>query len=430
MSSESLQNARADAVRDTDIAVVGGGVIGLASALALLNDGRRVCVLEANTLGSGSSHGNCGTITPSHATPLAAPGVIAQALRWMLTPDAPLYVHPRLDPRLWGWLLRFALRCNARDWRQSALAKSALLNDSRERLQDWVRDYGLQCEFEQSGVDYVFRDERTFAAGQIELDLLRELGIRIELIDGRRYEAEDPAFKPGLAGAIRFDHDAVLRPDRYVDALAQAVRARGGVIVEGCRLQTLDTDGAGVALGTSQGALHAREVVLALGAWSPQLSDAIGLAGLKRAIQPGKGYSITYDRPARVPRRPVVLRERKVCVTTWGSGYRLGSTMEFSGYDDSLNPRRLAALERGAAEYLHEPVGPVERERWYGWRPMSSDDIPLIGRVPGRDGLWLATGHGMMGVSMSAGTGQLVADLIGGRAPAIDPTPYRPERFA
>ncbi|RDZ29759.1 FAD-dependent oxidoreductase [Lysobacter silvisoli] len=417
-------------MRATDVAVVGGGVIGLTAALALLQAGRSVQVLEANTLGSGSSHGNCGTITPSHATPLAAPGVIALALRWMLTPDAPLYVHPRLDPRLWGWLLRFALRCNARDWRSSALAKSALLNDSRERLQQWVADYGLECEFAQTGVDYIFRDERAFAAGQIELDLLRELGVRVEVVDGRTYEARDSAFKPGLAGAICFEHDAVLRPDRYVDALAKAVRGRGGVIVEHCRVQGLDRDGDACRLRSSQGELRAKDVVLALGAWSPQLSDAIGLPSLKRAIQPGKGYSITYDRPAQVPRRPVVLRERKVCVTAWDSGYRLGSTMEFSGYDDSLNPRRLAALERGAAEYLHAPVGPVERERWYGWRPMSSDDIPLIGRVPGRDGLWLSTGHGMMGVSMSVGSGQLLADLMLDRAPAIDPQPYRPERFA
>ena len=156
--------------------------------------------------------------------------------------------------------------------------------------------------------------------------------------------------------------------------------------------------------------MRARDAIIALGAWSPQLSDAIGLPSLKRVMQPGKGYSITYDRPALMPRRPVVLRERKVCVTMWDSGFRLGSTMEFSGFDDSLNPRRLAALER--------------------WRPMSLDDVPLIGRVPGRDGLWLATGHGMMGVSMSAGTGQLIADLIAGRSPAIDPHPYRPERFA
>jgi D-amino-acid dehydrogenase len=154
------------------------------------------------------------------------------------------------------------------------------------------------------------------------------------------------------------------------------------------------------------------------------------MPALRGVMQPGKGYSITYDAPARVPSRPLMLRERAVCVTAWPSGYRLGSTMEFSGFDETLNARRLAALERGAAEYLHEPVGPVVRERWFGWRPMSCDDIPIIGRVPGRDGLWLATGHGMMGIGMSTGTGQLIADLVTGRDPAMDPTPFSPSRFA
>ncbi|WP_363796380.1 FAD-dependent oxidoreductase [Lysobacter firmicutimachus] len=421
--------ARTDRGR-SDVIVVGAGVIGLACALALLETGRSVRVIDAGRIGGGSSHGNCGTITPSHATPLAAPGVIAQALRWMLTPDAPLYVHPKLDLQLWGWLLRFAARCNERDWRASAQAKSALLNDSRARLEDWVGRYGLVCEFDNAGVDYVFRERKSFEGGQFELDLLREFGIQVEVIDGARYEAQDPAFKPGVAGAIRFEHDAVLRPDRYVAELARTVSARGGELIEQCRLQDLQRDGEEYRALTSQGVLRAGQVVVATGAWSPKLSQLIGLSSLPRAMQPGKGYSITYDRPALVPRRPVVLRERKVCVTMWDSGFRLGSTMEFSGYDESLNPRRLAALERGAAEYLHHPVGPVERERWYGWRPMSVDDVPIVGAVPGRDGLWLATGHGMMGVSMSAGTGQLIADLIAGRAPAIDPHPYRPERFA
>ncbi|SDW55234.1 NAD(P)/FAD-dependent oxidoreductase [Lysobacter enzymogenes] len=416
--------------RREDVVIVGAGVIGLACALILIEDGRRVRVIDAGRIGGGSSHGNCGTITPSHATPLAAPGVIAQALKWILTPDAPLYLQPRLDPQLWGWLLRFAARCNERDWRASAVAKAALLNDSRERLQEWVARYGLVCEFDSSGVDYVFRSEDGYAHGQHELDLLREFGVGVELIDGGAYEAQDPAFKPGLVGAIRFAHDAVLRPDRYVAELARAVRERGGELQEYCALKDLREDADGVVLDTSHGLVHAREAVVALGAWSPKLADAIGLPALKGAIQPGKGYSITYDRPELLPRRPVVLKEPKVCVTMWDSGYRLGSTMEFSGFDESLNPRRLAALERGAAQFLHQPLGPVERERWYGWRPMSFDDVPLIGRVPGRQRLWIANGHGMMGVSMSAGTGQLLADLIGGRAPAIDPHPYRPERFA
>jgi D-amino-acid dehydrogenase len=104
--------------------------------------------------------------------------------------------------------------------------------------------------------------------------------------------------------------------------------------------------------------------------------------------------------------------------------------MEFSGYDDTLNARRLDALERGAREFLHEPVGPEVRERWFGWRPMSCDDVPILGRMPGRQHVWLATGHGMMGIGMSAGTGQLMADLVAGRETAIDPTPYSPARFA
>jgi D-amino-acid dehydrogenase len=169
--------------------------------------------------------------------------------------------------------------------------------------------------------------------------------------------------------------------------------------------------------------------VLALGAWSPKLSDAIGLPSLRRTIQPGKGYSITYDRPALVPRRPVVLRERKVCVTAWGSGYRLGSTMEFSGYDARLNRTRLDALVRAARAYLREPTGPVLQEEWFGWRPMTVDDLPLVGTAPGRHGLWLATGHGMMGMGMSAVTGRLLAELMTGAAPCVDPAPVRADRF-
>ena len=410
-----------------DVLIIGGGAIGLATALALLDAGRGVRILEAGAVGGGASHGNCGTITPSHAPPLAAPGVVAQALRWMFTPDAPLYLKPRVDPALWHWLLRFAARCNPRDWRQSTQARAALLNDARARLADWVSRYGLQCEFEEEGLDYVFRDPRKFQQYVDESVVLKTFGIATQVFGGTDYEREEPAMLPGVAGAIRFPGDARLRPDRYVAELARVVRERGGVIEEQCRVDRLEPMSDGVRLATSQGERKGGEAVIALGAWTPAFARRLGI---RAPIQPGKGYSITYSRPARVPRHPMVLKDRSVCVTVWGSGFRLGSTMEFSGHDDTLNATRLAALERGAREFLREPVGAEVHERWCGWRPMTWDDLPLLGRAPGQRKVWIAAGHGMLGISMSTATGQLMADLMTGRPPAFDPSPYRPERFA
>lgn len=411
-----------------DVLVIGGGVIGLATALALVEAGRGVRVLEMKTIGSGSSHGNCGTITPSHSAPLAAPGTIAKALRWMLTPDAPFYVAPRFDPALWHWMRRFAARCNPRDWRAAMAARSAILQASRRSLPEWIARHGLDCEFEASGVDYVFRTEPALAHFAAELAPLAELGIASETIDGAEYLRREPALKDGVVGVVRFPGDARLRPDRYVAALARALRDAGGIIEEGAEVRGIHRDKHDIEVATADGGWRARDVIVATGAWSPLLARTTGLA--KLPIQPGKGYSITYDRPALAPRHPVVLYERSVCVTTWDSGFRLGSTMEFSGYDAKLNRRRLDALERGAREYLHEPVGPVKREEWYGWRPLTWDDLPILGRAPGHAHVWLATGHGMLGVSMSTGTAELMADLVCGRTPRIDPAPYAAGRFA
>ena len=254
-------------------------------------------------------------------------------------------------------------------------------------------------------------------------------GFRSRVVDGRQYEAREPALKPGVAGAICFDGDAALRPDRYVDELARVVRERGGTIVEQCALLGLDHDSNGVRMRTAQGELRARDAVLALGAWSPRLADAVGLPFLKRAMQPGKGYSITYSAPTLVPKRPLMLRDRSVCVTAWGSGFRLGSTMEFSGYDEIA---QRAPVGGAGAWCARVPARAVRCAAPGAVVRLAADELrrrPDHRPVPGRDGLWLATGHGMMGVSMSAGTGQLVADLIAGRAPAVDPTPYRMERF-
>ncbi len=412
---------------DADVLILGGGVIGLACAHYLLQGGRSVRILERGNVGAATSHGNCGTITPSHAPPLAAPGTIRKALRWMLTPDAPLYVKPRLDPALAHWLLQFARRCNLGDWRAAGLAKAALLQSSRTLIEGLIKGHALDCEFEPTGVRHIYKDAMEFEQACRDSPGLAEFGIATEIVAADRLARDEPALLPGMAGAIEFPGDAHLRPDRYCAELARIVRAQGGIIEEGAAVTGFIAQGGRLdGVRTSDGPRRGRDVLAAFGPWSPAVLRQLGL---KIPIQPGKGYSITYARPALAPRMPIVLKERSVCVTAWGSGYRLGSTMEFSGYDDSLNRRRLDALERAAAEYLREPVGPVKQEEWFGWRPMTWDDLPILGQAPGWTNLWLATGHGMLGVTMSAGTGNLLADLICGRVPAVDPTPYRADRF-
>lgn len=409
-----------------DVIVVGAGAIGLASALALRAQGRQVRVIDRGRVGGATSHGNCGTITPSHAPPLAAPGVPRRALRWMLDPRAPLYVRTRLDPTLWRWLLQFGARCNARDWLQSTRARGALLDDSRQRLAEWVQAHALDCEFDARGLDYVFGDARNFDHHVAECEALNAQGIATTCIPGADYARANPAFHDRLAGAIHFPGDAQLRPDRYTAELARVLRAQGVVIDEQVDVQGFSDDAQGVRVQADGQLLAARELVLATGPWSRHWARQLDL---RVPIQPGKGYSLTWSRPAQVPQRPVVLKDHSVFVIAWREALRLGGTMEFAGADPSLRATRLRALQQAADHYLRAPCGAQLQEQWCGWRPMSVDDVPLIGRAPAHPHVWLAAGHGMLGISMSAGTGQLIADLVCGRTPAIDPAPYRPERF-
>ena len=420
-------NARMDASR-SDVLILGGGVVGLSCALYLLKAGARVRVLEQGTPGCGSSHGNCGTITPSHAAPLAMPGMLGVALRSMFRADAPLYLNPRIDgPRL-RWLMGFARRCNWRDFEHAAQARAAILQRSRHLLGALIRDERLDCEFVEAGLLYVYRQSRQMVDDEHHhASLLDRSGIPVQRLRGDEVEAMEPALKSGVLGGLFHPEDARLRPDRYVAELARLVRERGGVIETGAKIERFETDGRRIVrVVTSRGDFAGERVLLALGAWSPLLGQRLGL---RLPMQPGKGYSLTYTRPTHAPRHAMVLRDVSVCVTTWESGFRLGSTMEFSGYAEGLNRRRLDALRRGAAECLREPEGPELQEEWWGWRPMSVDEVPIIGPSTRWSNLHLATAHGMLGVSMSAATGELVAAQLNETTPSFDPAPYAPARF-
>jgi D-amino-acid dehydrogenase len=412
----------------SDVLIMGGGVIGLACALYLLKAGASVRVLEQGLPGSGSSHGNCGTITPSHAGPLTMPGMVGTALRSLLRRDAPLYVNPRPDPERARWLLGFARHCTWRDFNYAGEARGALLARSRTLLDDLVDTEGLACEFEDVGELYVYRDGRAMQADRPHVELLRRLGMDVRVLVGDDVLALEPSLRDGVVGGLLHPGDARLRPDRYVAELARRVRELGGAIETGARVDEFVFDGGRIShVRTTCGVFSGDRVVMALGAWSPLVGK---LLDIRLPMQPGKGYSLTWDQPPeRVPTHSLVLREAAVCVTPWVSGFRLGSTMEFSGFSEGLNAVRIDALRRGAAAYLHESEGRGEVVPWWGWRPMSVDELPIVGPSARWSNLTYATAHGMLGISMSAATGELVASLLAGPAPVLDPTPYSPARF-
>lgn len=409
-----------------DILVVGAGAVGLCCAYQLLREGRAVTVLEQSRVGAGSSHGNCGTVTPS-LLPLPSPDTMRHAVRWLLQRDAPLYVKP-WPPTRWPWLLSFARHCTSAEFARILSVKAPLLLASRKLLGQWVREIPLDCEFIEQGHLSVYRDLREWEKARRLVRVWQDAGIATQVLEPAAARALEPCLSPAVVGALMHPGDASLRPDRYVEALRAAVVGLGGRIEEGVTVTGLEAmDAQTAAVSTAAGRRAAREIVLASGAWSRPLARSLGL---HLPVEPGKGYSITCARPAQAPRIPVVLKERSVCVTSWGDSLRLGSTMEFSGYDTSLNRVRLDALRRALPEYL--AIGNVAsvREEWWGWRPMTPDDLPLLGRARRWRNLVIATGHGMLGITLSAITGLLVGEIIAGRAPSVDLAPLAPERFS
>jgi D-amino-acid dehydrogenase len=410
------------------VAIVGGGVIGAACAYYLRRGGHDVTLIERNTFGSGCSHGNCGFVCPSHILPLAVPGAIRSGLKALLDPRGAFAIKPRLDPALWSWLLRFARRCNTRDMLRAGMAIQALLNSSRSLYAELLAEERIECEWESRGLLFVIQTGRAmdhFAA--TDRILSDHFGLAARRFDGSSLTALEPALKDGLAGGWLYDTDSHLRPDKLMAAWRGVLERRGVALSEHCAVETIIHQGRRAkGLQTSTGPLTADIFIIAAGALAPLLGRGLGC---RLPIQPGKGYSITMRRPARCPTYPLIFEEHRVAVTPMQSAYRIGSTMEFAGYDSTLNRRRLELLREGARPYLHEPFGDPVIEEWFGWRPMTPDSVPIIGASPALENVFVAAGHNMLGLSMAPATGKLIAEMLDGRTPHIDPGPYAASRF-
>jgi D-amino-acid dehydrogenase len=414
--------------RHDDVLIVGAGIIGIACAHYLSSAGLRVTVIDQGRVAGGCSHGNCGYICPSHVLPLTEPGAIATAIKSLFNPRAPFRVKPRLSPALWQWMWQFARRCNRRQMLTAGRHLKAILDSSLREYRRLVPEESLDCEWKESGLLYVLRTGhgmREFA-GTDRL-LTDEFGVTARRIEGAQLTSFDPALKPGLAGAFHYEQDVSVRPDLLNASWSGRLRSRGVSFIEQCRLEQIrKLRGNVIALATSRGEMSADRVVFATGAWSPRLSSDLECP---IPVEPGKGYSVTMSRPDPCPRYPMLFPEHRVGVSPFEKGYRLGSMMEFAGYDTTIPPDRIRQLQDSATPYLAVPSPCGTLQTWYGWRPMTWDSLPIIGRVPKLQNAYLATGHNMLGLSLAAATGKLIAELIGGRVPHIDPAPYSPERF-
>ncbi|MCA9127752.1 MAG: FAD-dependent oxidoreductase [Planctomycetales bacterium] len=412
------------------VIVVGGGVIGVTCAHYLAQDGWAVTVIDRGRIGGACSHANCGLICPSHVLPLTEPGALWSAAGALLSPNGAFRIKPRLDVSLWRWLLSFARRCNTRDMLSAARMIAPLLSSSMQEYRQLFTDAedASVCQWQEKGLLFVYESEQALHAFEKTNRILSEqFSEPAKLLDAAATRQLEPALKDTVAGSWFYEHDAHLRPDRLLHSLRDRLETGGTVFVENCDLLKVSgSHSQARRLETSQGKMTADQFVFCLGAWSPQLESQLGC---KIPIQPGKGYSITTNRPKLCPEIPLIFPEHRVAVTPMQSSLRLGSIMEFAGYDSSIRAERLQLLRDGAARYLTEPFGDQEQETWFGWRPMTYDSVPIIGRTPRWNNAWLATGHNMLGLTLAPATGRLVMELLGDYPTHLDASCYSVNRF-
>lgn len=408
---------------DFDCLIVGGGIVGAMSGYYLQQAGQRVGIIDQGAFGGACSHGNCGYISPSHVLPLTTPGAVMKSLKSMLRPDSPFYVKPQLSPTFLKWMWNFSRRCNERDMLQAAASIHRLLASSAQLYEDVIMGESMECEWERIGLLFVYQDHHEFEEYESTNTMTRErFGVDAKPIDAEQLVAMEPALKPGLGGAWFFECDSHLRPDRLMAELKRVLEAKGVTIREHCKATSLRMEqGEARSIMTSEGEMRAKQIIFATGAFTPFMNHTLGC---NIPIQPGKGYSLTMPRPRICPKFPIIFEQHRVAITPMQSTYRIGSTMEFAGYDTSINQRRLGLLKRSAEIYLHEPYTDPVLEEWYGWRPMTWDSLPFIDRVPAARNVWIAAGHNMLGISTATATGKLLMELITEQPCHIPATDY------
>lgn len=410
------------------VVIVGGGVVGAMCGWELSAAGCDVTIVDQGRFGGACSHGNCGYVSPSHVLPLARPGAISSTLRAMMKRNSPFAIKPRFSKASLKWFLGFARSCNRLDMLASAAGIHELLQSSKRLYQDLISTESIDCEWHELGILFVFETEKGFEQYAQTESLIREtFGVSATPYKTDQLVELEPAIKPVVAGAWHYECDAHLRPDKLLSAMKSRLQHRGVRIVENVTIKDIKREnGIATAVSGDGEEFHADQFVVATGAWTPFLNQQLGC---RIPIEPGKGYSITMPTPKRMPRIPIIFEDTHVAITPMKSKYRIGSTMEFVGYDTTIHPKRLGLLRASAEKYLHDPFCDPVDEEWFGWRPMTWDGKPLIDRSPALNNVWICAGHSMLGLSMATGSGKLLRELMLGETPHVDPQHFTISRF-
>ncbi len=383
-----------------DVTIIGGGVIGLSCAHYVRRTGASVCVLEKGPFLQGASMENAGLLVPSHIESYAAPGIIAQGLRWLSDPESPFYIKPRVDMELTRWLWGFRAACTKENVARGIPILRDLAFASLELHATLARLPGFEnTGLEHKGLFVLHNSKKSERSNLALADAAEKAGLRIERLSKEETLARDPGIRTPMNGSVYFEEDASFDSEKFMTALLAHVKNEGVELIEETDVQGFqNSNGAVTSVQTSAGDIETDHLVLAAGAWSGLLSRKLGF---RLPIQPATGYSITVDNPGSELRIPVIITDQKVTITPMPGRMRFGGTLTLVGFDTEIDTRRVRPLQHQVKLYCPE-IESGERpmpETWSGFRPCTNDGLPIIGRAEKWKNVIVASGHGMLGMT-------------------------------
>ncbi len=410
-----------------DVVVIGGGIVGLACAWSALRDGAAVTVVDRDFAGDRTSHGNAGGIAVTESTPISVNGLYMKAIKWLFDPLGPLSLDWKHVPAALPWFLEFQRASNKERFKDISFALAKLNNRVYDDIVPMFEDIGVMDSFYRRGALTVYESDAAFAADQHEWAFKRELGVRWRAMTADDIRECEPSLAPVFRhGVFLDDWSHIGDPMRVVIQLRNRVRELGAQCVEGT-VKALDvSDGLAPAAVLATGdRVKGRRIVVATGAWSAEIAASIGDRVL---LDSERGYNTTLPFHGIGLSREVIFAERKFVATPLDIGVRIGGAAEFAGLNAPPNYKRSDALLALGKRFLPgiDDAGAV---KWMGHRPATPDSLPVIGRSPRASNVIYAFGHGHLGLTQSATTGALVADLLADRKPGIGLEPYSISRF-